>query len=445
MNIQWSKLLLAASVMLPLSCGAAKTVSTVSSLPVDNNAFSNASQLFNFAHLVTVQPALAKLVPYVGPGEAYLFFGDKDKFRVETNLTVDANGGLTATGSRYIRSDYYLDGYIFGRQLANSSLIDMQAKADFNAMKVTGYVRFLGDDKYNGEVKVGIDKTFIRDISYDKVIYGMPMLGVSVSATLGGELGMRAAPGLRADLALTASFEPRVQLSGTGVINLTALQFLSARAEGQIEILNMKLSTTAALGTVPASKFVYANMSMDGATIKALDGRIDLYAEAGGSGLPKGVSSLLWSLVGLGGTNEWHHTLWDPAPAYLATADRFGKTVIGFWQKPGVGIACITLSSGLKSELSGRLGALEKEDVENGDEYLALIVKSNIAGLNEVMKLVDGYCADPLANSFSTLRTPVHTPVVPGATLSVAPAPNPTPVEPSDPSSLGDPFSDDNW
>ncbi|RYZ57397.1 MAG: hypothetical protein EOP07_09970 [Proteobacteria bacterium] len=397
--------------LLPLSCGKAQTDSSLLShsapLAIDSleasslRSFRSASQLFNFAHLVTVQPALAKLLPYVGPGEAYLYFGEKDKFRVETNLTVDANGGLTDTGSRYISSDYYLDGYIFGRQLTDGALIDMQARANFNSMKLTGYVRFLGDDKYNGEIKVGIDKTFIRDLEYDKTIYGVPMLGVNVNATLGGELGMRAAPGLRADQAISASFEPSIKLQGAATISLKALKFLSASAEGTVEILDLKLSSGAALGVIPSSNFVYANMGMDGATISALDGKIDLYASAadigGALSLPSGVSNLLWSLVGIKPSSlTWKHTLWDPEPAYVTTLKRFGNSFITFYKAP-TAATCGGVITAVQENLKGRLAALEAEQTD--DEYLSIIVSSNILGMNEVIGKASTYCKD-LATGF---------------------------------------------
>jgi hypothetical protein len=398
-------ILLIAAGLLPLSCGKAQTqspseVASQSSVKdvqaTTLRSFRKASQLFNFAHLVTLEPALAKLLPFVGPGEAYLYFGEKDKFRVETNLTVDANGGITDTGSRYISSDYYLDGYIFGRQLTDGALIDMQARANFNTMKLTGYVRFLGDDKYNGEIKVGIDKTFIRDLEYDKTIYGVPMLGVNVNATLGGELGMRAAPGLRADQAISASFEPSIKLQGAATISLKALKFLSASAEGTVEILDLKLSSGAALGLIPSSNFVYANMGIDGATISALDGKIDLYASAadigGALSLPSGVNSLLWSLVGIKPSSlTWKHTLWDPEAAYVTTLKRYGNSFVSFYKEPAAS-ACPAMIAAVQDNLKGRLSALESEQTD--DEYLSVIVSSNILGMNEVIGKVSSYCKD---------------------------------------------------
>lgn len=332
--------------------------------------------LFNLARYVRENPKAADLQQYVGPGDAYLFFGDKSKFRLETNLTIDAQGGgiLESAGS-YARGNYFLDGYVFNKQIADGHILDLGAEANFGSSQMTAYVRVLGEEKYHGSIKTVYDQTFVRDIPFEHTVYGVPMLGVKVTGNVGGELGLHAAPHLRIDKALGVNFTPRLALHGEAAVTAEALMFLTAEARGTVKILQAEFVSSANLGLIPAEKFIYGNVGIDATNISALDGKIELYARTGaGSQVPEGVNGSLWQIVGsLIGNREWRHTLWDPEALFTKTFGYYGRSFATFVSPPASEEACLASQKNLLATLSSRLFQLSmKRETSSGLEAQAL-------------------------------------------------------------------------
>lgn len=364
---------------------------------------SNPAEVFGLASYVKNSIALIKLHPYVGPGAAYLFFGEEDKFRVQSNLTVEARGGsaIVGGGDRYIRTAYFLDAFAFGRPLADGDAVDIEAKADLNTMKLNVSVRALGNTLYQNEITTGYNQTFTRDFEYKNQAsvssLGIPIpgLGVTITGKIGGEVGLRAAPGLRGDGAIAASFEPNIALHGSLAGGLTAFKFASVEARGTAMIMDFRVSGSANLGYSPFNNFIYGDAGFDGGSIKALDGKLELLAAADlGGALPEGVAPVLWQLLGSSvERKEWKHTLWDPELVYSSKIPSRGASFMKYLKTPE---NCVEASAKTKENLLSRMAKLEGQKDTFVDQE-AIVLESSIKALASVMTQLDAFCSKATA------------------------------------------------
>ncbi|MBC7659303.1 MAG: hypothetical protein H7249_06300 [Chitinophagaceae bacterium] len=389
-----------------IACGTAKpprsevkATTNPSADSVNASFASTPSELFGLASTIQNSDRFETFKPYVGPGAAYLFFGEADKFRVETNLSIEARGGsgIVMGGDRYIRAAYFLDAYAFGRLLAKGQAVDIEAKADLNTSKLTLNVRALGNSLYYNEVNAAYDQSFIRDLVYksdtplDSLGIPIPGLGVIITGKIGGEIGLKAAPGLRADGAVSANFEPNVILHGSVAGGLSAFKFATVEAQGSAMLMNFRVSGSSDLGYSPFNNFIYGDAGFNGGSITALDGKLELIAKEDiSAALPAGVSPLLWNLMGT--TPEaktWSHTLWDPAILYAAQVPARGTSFIKYINTPA---DCETSVASTKANLKSRLGKLEgQKPAAKGQE--AVVLSSDIVSLGRVLSQLETYCA----------------------------------------------------
>lgn len=391
---------------VPLACREQSGVSQESELHAQGTDFTAApAEVFGLARFVQTSEYLNALKPYVDESGSFLLFGDRSKFGVETNLSVEARGGsaLVGGGERYINAQYYLDGYVFGKELSTGRLVDIAARADLSQSVMNGHIRFLGDDKYKGEIKTGFSKSFVRDLSIERVVYGTPLLGVTVGGTIGGEIGLKGSPGLRADGAVSFVFEPNIIVNSSLSGGVKVLTFANAEILGSAMLMDLKVAGSANLGYSPFNQFVYGNAGLDGGTLDALDGKVEILANADLDGiLPSGVDASLWQLIGLEKTDfEFRHTLFDPIPLY--TQDIPSRTASFYTYLKTPGASCNAMAEKTIENLNGRLDRLERETSQLSDQALRVNKSSEIA-LKSVIRDLTQYCESLTAGGSQVVR-----------------------------------------
>ncbi len=339
---------------------------------VMNNGDAAGSQGFNFAKFSKENKSLkGSLGKYSESGNTYLGFGDKKKFRAEMNMTVQTFGEKSdSAAERQIAAGYWLDTFVFDQKIGGTNnrgmTLDLGAVAHMDTLKADVVVRFVGQDLYKGETKeAAYENSFMRDFNYEAVVYPVPMIGLKIGGTVGGELGMRVAAGVRRDNAIGLNFVPRTAISGGITGGVVLLSFASAEAQGTAQLADLKVGSSANLGMIPSGHLAYGNIGIDGGDFKALDGKVDLLAKAGlGNVLPAGVAKNAWKWIsdkiGVKTDYEWRHTIWDPKPLYVAKIPRLGSQFASFYAKPKNNDECRQAQASGKSKVNEHVDTLSK-------------------------------------------------------------------------------------
>lgn len=339
---------------------------------VMNNGDKAGNQTFNLAKFSKDSGSLkGNLGKHSESGNTYLGFGDKNKFRAEMNLTVQTFGEKSdSAAERKIAAGYWLDTFVFGKKIGGSKnrgmTLDLGAVGHMDKLKADVAVRFVGKDLYKGETReAAYENSFMRDFNYEAVIYPIPMIGIKVGGTVGGELGMRVAAGVRRDNALGLSFVPRAAINGGITGGIVLISFASAEAIGTAKLADLVVGSSANLGLIPSGKLAYGNIGIDGGEFKALDGKVDLLAKAGlGNVLPKGVANNIWKWVlgklGVKLDWEWRHTIWDPKPLYVAKIPRLGTQFAAFYAKPKNNDECKNAQGNASRKVDEHVSTLTK-------------------------------------------------------------------------------------
>lgn len=332
-----ARLLLTAAAAFSL-LNACKETKTTSASELQGVADSGDTQSFNLAKFIRENKATAALKGFVGAGDANVGFGDKGKFRVETNFVVTADGKTSLPVlKRNTSANYWLDAFIFNKKIGvpKGFILDMGASAELDTKGLEAYIRFLGQDKYRGHVDNVYDQTFARDLNAETVAYPIPLLGVKLGGKIGGELGLRAQLGVnRADV-ITMGIKPRAGLHAAAAIGLEALKFAEAKIEGTVKIIEATVATSASIGYITAVGFAYGNIGVDATAITAADGKVEVIAKTSIPGfLPGDIDKKLWTwLAGALGIKtewEWKHTIWDPKPGFVKEIPGFGTSFFKF-------------------------------------------------------------------------------------------------------------------
>ncbi|RZA23870.1 MAG: hypothetical protein EOP10_11565 [Proteobacteria bacterium] len=390
--------------VIPLSSAFAATKDS-NKLAAQRDFTEGASEVFGLAQFVQGSDYLDALKPYVDKSGSVIAFGDRSLFGVETNLTVEAHGGSAASsaGDRFINAQYYLDGYVFGKELGTGRLVDIAARADLESSIVSGHIRVMGDDKYKGEIKTGFEMNLVRDLSYDHVVYGMKSLGLTVEGTIGGEIGLRGSPVLRADGAIGFIFEPKAVVNSSVTGNASAMKFAKAEVVGTAKLVDLVVSASANLGYSPVNQFVYGSAGLDGGRIEALDGKIEIFAEADLNGvLPGGIDDALWKFIGLEkSTYDFKHTLFDPKS--VAEQDVPSRTTSYYTYFKAPAENCSDVTAKTQANLKSRLALLEKETSKLSAQPLYMNLSAKNA-LTTVLSKLDTYCDSLIARGEETVR-----------------------------------------
>lgn len=367
-----------------------------------NEVAEKSSTKFNLASYVKENPKMENLKRAVAPDESYLFFGERNKFRAETNFIIESRSDKSFfDGDRAISASYFIDSYVFDKRIGGNgrgSILDLGAVADMASSTIEAHVRFMGQDKYKGELGKSLDQTFTRDLNLETVYYPVPMLGLKVGGNVGGELGLKAELGFRNDRMMSLLFQPKTSISAGLGGGVTALAFATAKIEGLVRLLELKLAASANLGYMAERGFSYGHIGVDGGELTAIDGAIKILARAGLDGiLPAGIDKALWKFVmktiGIEKSEwEWEHTVWDPAPisendvpAYTSSFAKMGKEPKDLSDcRLAVAEVDATLEQHI-SQLQAYSGDLEDFEVD--------MIQSSLKNLGEIRTKNQGYCA----------------------------------------------------
>ena len=322
------------------ACGQGDSKNTQSS-ELQGVADSGETQAFNMAKFIRENKNTSALKGFVSRGDANLGFGDKKKFRVETNFVVTVDGKTSIpVPKRNTSANYWLDSYIFDSKIGKERgyILDMGANASLGSRAMEAYVRFLGEDKYRGKVSSVYEQTFTRDLNAEAVAYPVPSLGVKLGGKIGGELGLRAELGVNNAEMLTMSIRPRASLHAAIAAGIEVLKFAEAKVEGTVKIIDIQIATSASLGYIGSQRFTYGNIGVDAGAITAADGKVELIAKTSIPGfLPGGVDKKLWGkllgAIGIKTEWEWKHTIWDPTPGFVKNIPGFGTSFFKFLDK----------------------------------------------------------------------------------------------------------------
>jgi len=352
-------------------------------------------QLFNLAQSIKENVKLEKLHQYVAAGNAYMFFGDKKTLRAESNLTIDSNADAE-DGGKTIDAAYFLDGYALGKNLGEDKghILDFGATATVaSPSKMEAHIRVLGDDKYKGDATGLVEHTFMRDFPFEVPYYPIPAVTLVVSGKVGGEMGLRAELGVRQDNAMQLMFLPRVSLNAgvTGEIKL--IEILKAQAEGLMKLVEMNLRSSASLGLIAASNYLYGNIGIDSGSITALDGAVKLKASAGLAGLDRLGFGKLIAKLGFGDSTDldWSYTLFDPKGLIVKDIPVYSKAFMKFYKKPANRAECVSKTKDVSAQLAKHIASL-KLFASTQSEADRKITDSALGSLGEIETRVGDYC-----------------------------------------------------
>lgn len=357
------------------------------------------SEKFNMATFIRENPRTQILKNYVSPGDSSLFFGQKDKFYIESNMTLDSQGekGFIFGGPRAVTAAYWLDGFVFGKKMGGNAprgfLIDVGATADLATTTLEAHFRFLGQDKFSGQVDGIYENTFVRDLSIEPIFYPVPLLGIRVAGNIGGELGLRTELGVKTPDSINLNFKPKSQINAGLSSSIELIHFLSAKVEGIVNLMSFDLASAADLGYIKAANYLYGHNGVDGGQLQALDGKIEISAKAGVTGiLPAGVDARLWNLLGVDPSQtSWSHTIWDPKPVLTDDLPAYGNSFMKFSSKPKNLSDCeqsVALVTQKLDEHAAMLGEHSKS-LEGMDAVLA---QQSIKYLAEINDSTQKYC-----------------------------------------------------
>ncbi len=354
-------------------------------------------EAFNLATFLRQTQGLSeKIKKMIAPGDAFLYVGDKQRFDIETNATLKTQGesGLFA-GRRGIYANQWIDAHVFGQRLGQKSggqIVELGANADMDQKSIQVYFRFLGKDIYAGKVESRFEQSIVRDLTQDAVLYPVPLLGLKVGGTVGGELGLVSELGLPTQKSLGLSFLPKSSLHASLGAGLQILAFSSAEVRGKVQMLDFQSLHQANLSPVPSQNAYYSTQAWKADQLKALDGQIDLVAKAGLSALPSSVDGSLWQAIKDRLGFEWSHTVWDPEPLLIKELPPFASKLLRLLKKPKEASACQAQISGLTSEMKAHQQALETK--RKGQEGLAReTLELEIQQVKELQTKAAGSCS----------------------------------------------------
>ncbi|RYZ84509.1 MAG: hypothetical protein EOP04_17850 [Proteobacteria bacterium] len=420
------KMVIVAALTVPTLGACGKADSTQSSEVKGDGSSKDKKSVFNLAEYLQTSPYSEELKSYVNTGD--VIFGDMNKLGIRSNVKVETSGetSLTPNGKRNITSMFYLNGAIYPRgvklpdgtvasrigiKLANGTLIknnfidnggdpttlsdeevedleyqivDIQAKAGFDVQGIEGHFRFLGKDVYKPQsLKAVYEFSETREVSVGYPIFP----GGVVKASIGGELGFKAEAVVRKDDAISLHFQPKMSIQSSAQTKIKAL-VVAGGIKGVLTLLETAVNTSASISYLPKQDFAYGDISMDSAEIKALDGKVFLFASIGldtlfenflGDYLPVGSKEIWKKVSGFFGVKlekEWKHTIWDPEPVFTRKIPARGV----FFTSNTEGMSSSECSE-VRDEVyaAGDLMAKEKKKASGVDADIAQSAEANLA------------------------------------------------------------------
>ncbi|MBC7659487.1 MAG: hypothetical protein H7249_07235 [Chitinophagaceae bacterium] len=354
------------AVTFPLltACGAPGGKAT-SSLKDDankdaakKNELKNES-LFNLADYLKTSEYSPELKPYLRDND--LIFGDQDKISIRTNVKIEkTNITSLQPNGRNLKAEYFMNasvyphgvkfpnGAVITRQKivlpkskffpdgkteinrfvdqddvdevkiksnAESEIIDLYARAGYDINGTEVGLRLFSTDVYKNTQKAEFSDSFTRSVT---ISYPL-MYGVVASANVGGEIGFTASAQERADKAITLVFIPKFAIN-SGVKLGAQILISELGTEGTVTLLETSLITSAAVKYIPEYDFAYGDISMDSAHLKAVDGKVTVYAKVGIEPLLPEIFQDVWHKISNGTLDKkWEHTVWDPKPVYTGS------------------------------------------------------------------------------------------------------------------------------
>ncbi len=330
-----------------LVTGCKSLTSNVASSSSPGTDLSEAGLHFNLTSYARANPSLAALASMAVPGDAYLAIGSKDRFEVDTNLTADTV--LQEHAAPSFKADFWIDAYVFGKQIGGAGsgghgqAIEILVQASPDPAGVQAIIRYLGQEKYHGDIKGKWNQSFTRTLGDDATFYPVPFLGVTVTGNIGGEFGGRSQVVYQEAQAVAVSFIPGISFHAAIGGGVKALNFTAAIAEGQVTIIDTNITTVASLGYHPKLGIVVGDLGVEDGQFRTIDGKIVVKANADlrlGNKLPGGVSQELWHSVTTKVTGSdkqqyaWEHTVWQPTKVPPHKLPPYAKYIHRFIQPP---------------------------------------------------------------------------------------------------------------
>ena len=360
------------------------------------------SEKFNLAKFLRENPKSAAIKPQIAPADAYIFFGSKEKFRVETNLSLNTQGDQSYMfgAPRAVSANYWLEGYVFSKRIGSGDrgfIIDVGATGDLGAPAMEAYVRFLGADKFRGKVETTVEKTFVRDLNLDTVYYPIPLLGVKVGGNIGGELGLKAIPSVKGPSAMSVTFVPKASVNAGLSGGVEVLKFAEAKVKGSVTLMMLEIAGIADLGVVKEANYAYGHTGVDGGLLESLEGKVEILANATVKGvLPGGIDGKLWeALLGAVGVEntgwEWKHTVWNPKPLIEKDLPSYGNSFMKFSKIPESLADCKSEVALIGTSLDKHMANIKEQNAEAKGIELALVTQSQTY-LTEVKTKANEYC-----------------------------------------------------
>jgi len=327
--------------------GCKSVTSNVASSNSPGTDLFEAGLHFSLTSYARAKPSLAALASMAAPGDAYLAIGSKDRFEVDTNMTADTV--LQEHAAPSFKADFWIDAYVFGKQIGGAGsgghgqVIEILVQASPDPAGVQAIIRYLGQEKYHGDIKGKWKQSFTRSLGDNATFYPVPLLGVTVTGNIGGEFGGRSEVVYQETQAIAVSFIPGISLHGGIGGGVKPLSFTSAIAEGQVTLIDTNIATVASLGYHPKLGMVVGDLGVEDGQFRTIDGKIVVKANADlslGNKLPGGVPEKLWHSVTTKVTGSdkqqyaWEHTVWQPAKVPPHKLPPYGKYLHRFIQPP---------------------------------------------------------------------------------------------------------------
>ena len=262
----------------------------------------------------------------------YLEIGSKDRFAVQTNLSLStiANKGFLTKKSA-INGGYWADAFVFGKQLGGSgkgALVDIGLDAAEDSMSLSGHIRYLGKEMLAGKLASKVERLLTRGLTDETLLYGSPLLGLKAGGNVGGEIGVKGDLDRSLDESMILGFTPRVGLNAGLTGKLEVLKFARAEVGGMVELVSSDITTQGSVSALRRLGLIMGDLGVDGGSFNALDGKVVIGASTGleETDLPLGVDASLWRTVDFALQSafaallphdadwKWVHVVWDPKP-----------------------------------------------------------------------------------------------------------------------------------
>ncbi|RYZ79650.1 MAG: hypothetical protein EOP04_27345 [Proteobacteria bacterium] len=181
------------------------------------------------------------------------------------------------------------------------------------------------------------------------------------------------------------------------------MKFAKAEVVGTAKLVDLVVSASANLGYSPVNQFVYGSAGLDGGRLEALDGKIEIFAQADLNGLlPGGIDDALWKMVGFEkSTYDFKHTLFDPEA--VAKQDIPSRTTSYYTYFKAPSENCSEVTAKTQANLESRLSLLEKETSKLSAQPLYINLSAKNA-LKTVLGKLDNYCGSLVARGGETVR-----------------------------------------